>query len=56
MISYRTLLKLDHGYSEHHLFQTIEKYKWLLNLNYSVDDIFSVEYKRLKLEDDKNGL
>lgn len=53
MISYRTLLKLDYGYSENHLFQVIEKYKWLFKVNYSVDEIFSVEYKRLKLEDEK---
>lgn len=51
-MKYKTLLKLHYGYTENQLFDLIEKYKWLFKLNYTVDEIFAVEYKRLKLEDE----
>jgi hypothetical protein len=55
-MNYKTLLKLDYGYTENQLFDIIEKYKWLFKLNYTIDEIFAVEYKRLQLEDDKHGI
>ena len=55
-MNYKTLLKLDYAYTENQLFDIIEKYKWLFKLNYTIDDIFAVEYKRLKLKDEENGI
>lgn len=55
-MNYKTLLKLDYTYTENQLFDVIEKYKWLFKCNYSVDEIFEVEYKRLKMEDEVNGI
>ena len=55
-MNYKTLLKLDYAYTETQLFDVIEKYKWLFKLNYTIDDIFAVEYKRLQMEDDKHGI
>ena len=55
-MNYKTLLKLDYGYTENQLFDLIEKYKWLFKVNYTIDEIFAVEYKRLKLEDDTYGI
>lgn len=52
-MNYKTLLKLHYGYTENQLFDLIEKYKWLFKLNYTINEIFEVEYKRLKLEDEK---
>lgn len=54
-MNYKTLLKLDYGYTENQLFDLIEKYKWLFKVNYTIDEIFAVEYKRLKLEDEFNA-
>lgn len=56
MMNYKTLLKLDYAYTENQLFAVIEKYKWLFKLNYTVDELFAVEYKRLKLEDEEYGI
>ena len=55
-MNYKTLLKLDYAYTENQLFDVIEKYKWLFKLNYTIDEIFAVEYKRLQMEDDKHGI
>lgn len=55
-LNYKTLLKLDYSYTENQLFDVIDKYKWLFKLNYTIDEIFAVEYKRLKLEDDIHGI
>ena len=55
-MNYKTLLKLDYGYTENQLFDVIEKYKWLFKVNYTIDEIFAVEYKRLKLEDETHGI
>lgn len=55
-MNYKTLLKLDYGYTENQLFDVIEKCKWLFKCNYTVNQILEVEYKRLKLEDEKHGL
>ena len=55
-MNYKTLLKLDYAYTENQLFDIIEKYKWLFKLNYTIDDIFAVEYKRLKLKDEEHGI
>lgn len=55
-MNYKTLLKLDYGYTENQLFAVIEKYVWLLKINYTIAEIFAVEYKRLKMEDDVNGI
>lgn len=55
-MNYKTLLKLDYGYTENQLFDLIEKYKWLLKVNYTIDELFAVEYKRLKLEDETHGI
>ena len=55
-MNYKTLLKLDYGYTENQLFDVIEKYKWLLKINYTIDEIFAVEYKRLKMKDEENGI
>lgn len=55
-LNYKTLLKLDYGYTENQLFDLIEKYKWLFKVNYTIDEIFAVEYKRLKLEDETHGI
>ena len=52
-MNYKTLLKLHYGYTENKLFDVIEKYKWLFEVNYTINEIFAVEYKRLKLEDEK---
>lgn len=54
-MNYKTLLKLDYGYTENQLFDVIDKYKWLFKVNYTIDEIFAVEYKRLKLEDEINA-
>lgn len=55
-LNYKTLLKLDYGYTENQLFDVIEKYVWLLKINYTIAEIFAVEYKRLKLKDEENGI
>lgn len=55
-MNYKTLLKLDYGYTENQLFDVIEKYKWLFKVSYTIDEIFAVEYKRLKLEDEIHGI
>lgn len=55
-LNYKTLLKLDYSYTENQLFDVIEKYVWLLKINYTIDEIFAVEYKRLKLEDETHGI
>ena len=55
-MNYKTLLKLHYSYSENQLFDVIEKYKWLFKVNYTINEIFAVEYKRLKLEDEKHGI
>lgn len=55
-MNYKTLLKLDYAYTENQLFAIIEKYKWLFKLNYTIDEIFAVEYKRLKLKDEEHGI
>lgn len=55
-MNYKTLLKLDYAYTENQLFDVIEKYKWLFKLNYTIDEIFAVEYKRLKLKDEEYGI
>lgn len=55
-MNYKTLLKLDYGYTENQLFDLIDKYKWLFKVNYTIDEIFAVEYKRLKLEDETHGI
>lgn len=55
-MNYKTLLKLDYGYTENQLFDVIEKYKWLFKVNYTINEIFGVEYKRLKLGDEKHGI
>lgn len=55
-MNYKTLLKLDYAYTENQLFDVIEKYKWLFKLNYTIDEIFAVEYKRLKLKDEEHGI
>lgn len=54
-MNYKTLLKLDYGYTENQLLNVIDKYKWLFKVNYTIDEIFAVEYKRLKLEDEVNA-
>lgn len=54
-MNYKTLLKLDYAYTENQLFDIIEKYKWLFKLNYTIDEIFAVEYKRLQMEDEVNA-
>ena len=53
---YETLLKLEYGYTENQLCDVIEKYNWLFKLNYTIDEIFAVEYKRLQMEDEENGI
>jgi hypothetical protein len=55
-VNYKTLLKLDYGYTENQLFDVIDKYKWLFKVNYTIDEIFAVEYKRLKLRDEEHGI
>lgn len=55
-MNYKTLLKLDYGYTENQLLNVIDKYKWLFKVNYTIDEIFAVEYKRLKLEDEAHGI
>ena len=55
-MNYKTLLKLDYGYTENQLFAIIEKYKWLFKLNYTIDELFAVEYKRLKMEDEEHDI
>ena len=55
-MNYKTLLKLDYGYTENQLFDLLEKYKWLFKLNYTIDELFEVEYKRLQMEDEKHGI
>ena len=55
-MNYKTLLKLDYSYSENQLFDVIEKYKWLFKVNYTINEIFAVEYKRLKLEDETHDI
>ena len=55
-MNYKTLLKLDYAYTENQLFDVIERYKWLFKLNYTIDDIFAVEYKRLTLKDEEHGI
>ena len=55
-MNYKTLLKLDYGYTENQLFAVIEKYMWLLKINYTIEELFAVEYKRLQMEDEKHGI
>lgn len=55
-MNYKTLLKLDYAYTENQLFAVIDKYVWLLKTNYTIDEIFAVEYKRLQMEDEKHGI
>ena len=54
-MNYKTLLKLDYGYTEDMLIRLIynsAKYADFLSLN----EIFAVEYKRLKLKDEEYGI
>lgn len=54
-MNYKTLLKLDYGYTEDMLIRLIynsAKYADFLSLN----EIFEFEYKMLKAEDDKHGI
>ena len=55
-MNYKTLLKLDYGYTENQLFDVIKKYVWLLKINYTIAEVFAVEYKRLKLKDEENDI
>ena len=54
-MNYKTLLKLDYGYTEDMLIRLIynsAKYADFLSLN----EIFEFEYKMLKAEDEKHGI
>ena len=54
-MNYKTLLKLDYGYTEDmliHLISNSAKYADV----FSINEIFEYEYKMLKAEDEKHGL
>lgn len=55
-MNYKTLLKLDYGYTENRLLDYLESKVYLIKIGYTFDELFAVEYKRLKLEDEKHGL
>lgn len=52
-MSYRTLLKLDYGYTETQLLNYLESKVYLIKIGYTFEELFAVEYKRLKMVDDK---
>lgn len=52
-MSYKTLLKLDYGYTETQLLNYLESKVYLIKIGYTFEELFAVEYKRLKMEDDK---
>lgn len=55
-MNYRTLLILEYAYTLNQLLDVVEKYKWLFKCNYTLNEIFGVEYKRLKLKDEEYGI
>lgn len=55
-MNYKTLLKLEYGYTENQLLDYLESNKYLIKIGYTFAEMFEVEYKRLKMEDDKHGL
>lgn len=55
-MNYKTLLKLEYGYSENNLFDLLESKVYLIKIGYTFAEIFEVEYKRLKIEDEKHGI
>lgn len=55
-MNYKTLLKLEYGYTENQLLDYLESKKYLIKIGYSFAEMFEVEYKRLKMEDEKYGL
>lgn len=55
-MNYKTLLKLEYGYTENQLLDYLENNKYLIKFGFSFAKMFEVEYKRLKMEDEKYGL
>lgn len=55
-MNYKTLLKLEYGYTENTLLDYLESKVYLMKIGYSFAELFEVEYKRLKMEEDKYGI
>ena len=55
-LNYKTLLKLEYGYAENNLLDYLESKVYLIKIGYSFAELFEVEYKRLKMEDEVNGI
>ena len=55
-LNYKTLLKLEYGYTENNLLDYLESKVYLIKIGYTFSELFAVEYKRLKMEDEKNGI
>lgn len=55
-MNYKTLLKLEYGYTENNLLDYLESKVYLIKIGYTFSELFAVEYKRLKMEDEKNGI
>lgn len=54
-MNYKTLLKLDYGYTEDMLIKVIYNSAKYTEV-FSINEIFKFEYEALKLEDEKNGI
>lgn len=55
-MNYKTLLKLEYGYSENNLLDYLETKVYLIKIGYTFAELFEVEYKRLQMEDEKHGI
>ena len=55
-MNYKTILKLEYGYTENNLLDYLESRLYLMKIGYSFAELFEVEYKRLKMEDEVNGI
>ena len=55
-MNYKTLLKLEYGYTENNLLDYLESRLYLMKIGYSFAELFEVEYKRLKMKDEVNGI
>ncbi|MBL0992187.1 MAG: hypothetical protein JJO71_28945 [Escherichia coli] len=55
-MNYKTLLKLDYGYTENKLLDYLETKVYLIKIGYTFAELFEVEYKRLKMEEEKYGI
>lgn len=47
-VSFKTLLKLDFGYTENQLFDLLEEKLMLIKIGYTFNEIFKMQWVKLK--------